>query len=490
LATISNTHRARSRNGRWRRKDATVAEPRGAEPLTDAEFGAALAAIAEFERAPFLAVAVSGGPDSLALTILADRWARARGGDICALTVDHRLRPESADEVRRLGAWLAMRGIRHEVLVWAAEKPATGIEAKAREARYRLLLRWCREQGCLNLLTAHHCEDQSETYLIRRRAGSGPDGLAGMSAVREFADCRLLRPLLGIEKARLAAFLSAEGQPAIIDPSNLDPAFERARLRRAGAAAATTREPAEIAALLARLGAARQRRGGARDRLLARVAMLHPAGFAVLDPVLLRAVSAEPAERALAAAAMAIGGAAYPPRRARLSRLRAALFGAGADPNPPGRTLGGCRFVGWRGRILVLREVGAAAGPVSLAPGAVLRWDRRFRVDLDAAATAAVVVGYLGHAGVAEFGRRLDNPLPAQLPRLVYPVLPAVWDTAGLVAVPGLGWRRDGVGPMPQIVLRPVNCLSAAPFAVVSPSAHLMCSQDENGRGPSPNGVG
>jgi tRNA(Ile)-lysidine synthase len=88
-----------------------------APPLTGAEFAAALDALADFEAAPVLAVAVSGGADSLALAILADRWARERGGRICALTVDHGLRPESADEVRRLQGWLAKRKIHHEVLV-------------------------------------------------------------------------------------------------------------------------------------------------------------------------------------------------------------------------------------------------------------------------------------------------------------------------------------------------------------------------------------
>ena len=82
-------------------------------------------------------------------------------------------------------------------------------------------------------LTAHHREDQTETHLIRRRAGSGPDGLAGMSAVRELPGCRLVRPLLAVPRARLAALLAAEGQPFLRDPSNLNPAFERARLRLA-----------------------------------------------------------------------------------------------------------------------------------------------------------------------------------------------------------------------------------------------------------------
>jgi tRNA(Ile)-lysidine synthase len=183
-----------------------------ATPLTVGELGDALARIGGFEPSPFIAVAVSGGPDSLALTILADRWARRHGGCAWALTVDHRLRPESAAEARQLGTWLAARGIPHAILAWQDAKPFSGVQEAARAARYRLLGEWCVARGCLHLLTAHHREDQAETYLIRRRAGSGPDGLAAMAAVRELPGLRLVRPLLGVARARLAVLLDNEGQ--------------------------------------------------------------------------------------------------------------------------------------------------------------------------------------------------------------------------------------------------------------------------------------
>src|SRR5229473_3936225 len=208
----------------------------GDVPLTTAELAAVLDALGGFEARPAIAVAVSGGPDSLALILLAQRWARQRGGKTCALTVDHGLRPESAEEARTVAGWLASRAIPHEILVWAGDKPTSGIQEAARYARYRLLAAWCREHGVLHLLTAHHREDQAETYIIRRRAKSGVDGLAGMSAVRELQGCRLVRPLLAAPKARLAALLEAEGQPFLRDPSNLNPAFERARLRLSGTA--------------------------------------------------------------------------------------------------------------------------------------------------------------------------------------------------------------------------------------------------------------
>jgi tRNA(Ile)-lysidine synthase len=383
-------------------------------PLMDDEFAVLMAAVGGFESRPLVAVGTSGGPDSLALMLLANRWARQRGGQAWGLTVDHGLRSESAAEAGTVAGWLAARAIPHEILVWEGEKPTSGIQEAAREARYRLLAEWCREHGCLHLLSAHHREDQAETYMIRRRAGSGVDGLAAMSAVRELPHCRLVRPLLSAPRARLAALLAAEGQPFLRDPSNLDPAYERARLRlsrplsRTAGEGASGRSPEAGEGLpaedtLTRLapdgpshplprcgrgavdriiadvrahGRERILREKALDRLLARAVALHPAGFAVLDPAALAASDAETVERLLDRVAACIGGARYPARRARLARL---CEGLAAQP-ARARTLGGCRFVPWRGRILVLRELAAAGAPARLDPGAGLLWDRRFAV--------------------------------------------------------------------------------------------------------------
>jgi tRNA(Ile)-lysidine synthase len=429
--------------------------------LTSAEFAASLSSLARFEARPFLAVAVSGGPDSLALAILADRWARERSGEICALTIDHRLRPESSTEIRLANDWLSARAIRHEILAWSANKPGSGIQEAARAARYALLAEWCREHGCLHLLIAHQREDQAETHLIRRNASSGADGLAGMSAIRELADCRILRPLLGFAKNRLLALLDAERQPFITDPSNRDPTFERSRMRGTGAVPIG----ADLVALLGsvrKLGHERGARECKCDRLLAETVLLHPAGFAVLDPGLALAPT-DIAERALRAIVAAIGGKPYPARRERVARLREVLGGAACR----GYTLGGCRFVRWRHRILVLRELAGASGPVWLSPGTSFLWDRRFRVGLPEAATGAVTVGYLGRSGVVELNRHWLEPHRDGLPRLLYPILPAVRDNEGIVAVPHLGYRREGAAALPELSFRPINPLTRAGFTVV-----------------------
>jgi tRNA(Ile)-lysidine synthase len=436
-----------------------------------AEFAARLDRLAVFEAAPFVAVAVSGGPDSLALAILADRWARRRGGEIRALSVDHRLRPDSAAELEQLAGWLAVRSIRHEILVWDGEKPRSHIQETARSVRYRLLAQWCRAQGCLHLLTGHHRDDQVETHLLRREAGSGPDGLAGMSAIREIEGCRVLRPLLDVSKARLLARLAAEGQPFVTDPSNRNPMFARTRLRRRAAAESDTAagdtaagDPVagDITDDIKRLGRERARRETRRHALLARAVSLHPAGFAALDRAALLAAAPDLAEGALSTLVFAMGGARYPPRRMAVIRMLRVLGGAARG----GRTLGGCRFVEWRGRVLVVRELAAAAAPVAVAPGAVVFWDRRFEAAAPAAGPA-LTLGYLGGDGVVDLHRQSGAAPPTALPQLTHSILPAFWDENGLVAVPALGYRRDGGISLPRLSFRPVNSLSPASFAVV-----------------------
>ena len=430
-------------------------------PFTAEEFAAALDRIGGFEARPFVAVAVSGGPDSMALALLAHAWASRRGGQAWALTVDHGLRPESAEEVRTVAGWLAARGIPHQGLVWAGDKPRTGIQEAAREARYRLLAGWCRERGCLHLMTAHHREDQAETYLIRRRARSGVDGLAGMSTVRELDGCRLVRPLLGVTRARLAALLALQGQPFLRDPSNENPAYERSRLRlepdlldSSGVDAAVTQSREH--------GRLRVEREHVLHGWLALHAMLHPAGFGMLDAIVLGASDPELAERALARIAASVGGASYRLRRIRVAGLRAGLSTAPERA----RTLGGCRFVPWRERILVLRELAAAEPPIRLEPRGSLLWDGRFRLSSAPTGDRAFTVGYLGQLGAAALPRTEANTA-SDPPRLVHPVLPAFWDSEGVAAVPALGWLRAPELVVPQLRFRPANPLANAGFTVV-----------------------
>jgi tRNA(Ile)-lysidine synthase len=438
-----------------------------APALSDADFARLMERLGPFEPGPSLAVAVSGGADSLALALLADRWARARSGSVTALTVDHRLRAESATEAAKLGESLRARDIAHEILVWHGPYPLHDLQAAAREARYRLLGDWCRERGVLHLLTAHHQDDQAETLLLRLGRGSGLAGLAGIAPALEDGHFRLLRPLLDVPAARLRATLRSLGQAWIEDPSNRNPVFARVRVR-------AQRGPLAEAGLTApRLAEACRHLARARvvleqlvEQVLARAVLLHPAGFALLDPAPLAAAQAEIGLRALAALIATIGAEAYTPRFERLERLAQCLF-AGALAG--GRTLGGCRILPYRGRILVQRELAAMAPPAEVPETGSLLWDNRFRVE--PAAGAAVLpgmrIGALGSEGAASMRAIVPTDPAHHLPGIVRPSLPAFWQDGTLLAVPNLGWQRPGVKTGVELRLRPARPLSGSGFTVV-----------------------
>lgn len=175
-----------------------------------------------------IGVAVSGGPDSLALLLLA---REALHGHVLAATVDHQLRPESADEAALVARLCADLGVPHAILT--PEAPIEGnVQSAARAVRYRLLAQWMREKGVVWLLTAHHLDDQVETLLMRLMRGAGASGLAGVRAATRIAGCRVGRPLLGWSRAELAAIVAGVGITPVQDPSNADPRYDRARLRR------------------------------------------------------------------------------------------------------------------------------------------------------------------------------------------------------------------------------------------------------------------
>ncbi len=202
------------------------------EPGLVARFRRDLEALAsEPER---LGLAVSGGPDSLALLLLA---AASRPDDIEAATVDHGLRTESRAEADMVGELCERLGVPHTALVieWD-EPPASAIQEQARQLRYAALAAWMREDELGALATAHHLDDQAETLLMRLNRGSGVRGLGGMrpaSIVLDCPDLKLLRPLLGWRRGELEHVCAAAGVQPVTDPSNADHRFERVRIRKA-----------------------------------------------------------------------------------------------------------------------------------------------------------------------------------------------------------------------------------------------------------------
>jgi tRNA(Ile)-lysidine synthase len=230
---------------------------------------------ADWRSAPALVLAVSGGPDSVALMWLAARWRRAlaRGPRLVAVTIDHGLRAESAREARDVKELARSLEVEHRTMKWNGAKPGTGLPAAARSERYRLLMQAARTAGATHVLTAHTRDDQAETVLMRLFRGSGIAGLSAMAAARERDGLVVARPFLDVPKSRLIATLDKAGIGFADDPTNRDTAFTRPRLRALlpllAAEGGDARSLARLAARLARANAAVEVLADGAERFLA-----------------------------------------------------------------------------------------------------------------------------------------------------------------------------------------------------------------------------
>lgn len=432
-------------------------------PIEGADFAARMALFGPFESAPRIAIAVSGGADSMALALLAHEWVRGQGGEAVALIVDHGLRSESAVEVAQVADWLRARGLTCRCLTWTGPKPETGLLAAARQARYDLLDTWCREAGILHLLLAHHRRDQAETVLIRESCGSAADGLSGMSAVIEAGAVRRLRPFLGTGPGRLRATLEARGQPWVEDPSNHNRAFARVRARHRLIASDDEERLVEEAR---EHGRVRIEREAATARQLATRVAIHPAGFAVLDGLKLAEGDQDLARRVLAGILSMVRGRVYPPRREKVLRLVGRIAKQGKETQA---TLAGCRMLPWGKNLLVCREARGLPEPRVLSAGETLNWDRRFRIEVAQGGDDLRLLPL-----EMEGWRQVVEDKPDLRGHFVPPVarvtLPAVYDNRGVLAVPHLGYKRSGERVQDEEILRvafdPANSASGLGFCV------------------------
>lgn len=338
-------------------------------PLSAVEAGSLFAGLAGEAR---LLAAVSGGPDSVALLALLRDWSRGRGKpELFAATIDHGLRPEAAAEAGMVAELCGKLGVPHVILRWNVEALSSGVQEKARAARYRLLCAQARTLGGAVLVSGHTLDDQAETLLMRLAHGSGPAGLSGMRSRTRKDDVALARPLLGVAKARLVATCRARGLAFVSDPANADPRFERARWR-------------SLAPVLAEIGLGAQRLGPLAARMarlddaieavaacrLAEIAL--PDGEGGARRLALGALREEPEEivlRVLARALTDAGGRGdAPPRLERLEACASGLREALAGRARLRRTLSGCVLALDRQGVLTLSPEGPRRRGVHPAP--------------------------------------------------------------------------------------------------------------------------
>jgi tRNA(Ile)-lysidine synthase len=331
-----------------------------ADPVFDAH-------LSQSSDAP-LAVAYSGGGDSLALLLAAQAWTAARGRRLIVLHVDHGLQATSAAWAAHCQDVAQGLGLTFKTLSWAGSKPATGLPAAARAARHRLLAEAARAAGAAVVLMGHSADDVLEAWRMRRDGATTPTPRPwGPSPVwPEGRGVFLLRPLLGVRRAELRAALAQQALTWIEDPANTDPAYARARARAVlGCGAEATIAPQAPDEALTAL--AQRARHGAGGTISWRREDLEPAPAAVLAQV-------------LSIASLCVAGGARPPRRASVERLAAEVRSGRAFT----ATLAGARLVAGSCELIVAREAGEAArgglAEAALPPGEAQIWDGRFEV--------------------------------------------------------------------------------------------------------------
>jgi tRNA(Ile)-lysidine synthase len=429
------------------------------------------AAMTPFRIAPGarIAVAVSGGSDSMALVGLLADWVRARDVQLHALTIDHRLRDAAAGEAAQVAAWLAAARVPHTILTWEEGRAARDVkrsaQSAARAARYRLMTGWCTAHDCTHLFVAHHADDQVETFFQRLARGSGVDGLAAMAPAIMRDGIVIARPLLAFPKGMLEQVCRDLGQPWIEDPSNASTASGRVRFRQARdvlAREGLTRE--RLLATVAHLQRARAALDHAVAGLLGE-AVWDAYGAVRLPVAALLSVPEEIGLRTLARLLMGVSGQEFGPRFENLARLYARItVGPWRDA-----TLHGA-VVSREGTDLVIaREPAQVGEDKTLTADNSVIWDGRFKLTLTAAVPMCfTVTGCAAVRDVTESGTSALSKVPAR----ARSVIPALIDSHGLAAIPHTGYMRADVAALEGLSLALVQ-LSRTRAGVEPPDAKL-----------------
>ncbi len=384
-----------------------------------------------------IAVGVSGGADSMALTLLLSEWCQAHDKQLIALTVDHSLREESAKEAQIVAGWLRARDVEHHII--AFKKPIlvdASLPARARDARYDTLWKWCAENNVKTLAVGHHADDQMETFMMRLISGSGIKGLLAMDPVSVKSDGRvLLRPFLTVKKATLIATLEKRNQAWIEDPTNQKEEFTRNRLRK------------KIIPLLIEEGLTPERMGAVIGKLsstyevletsvnawLSSYVKLYDAGYTAIPLEVWRDeyMPREIHKQALSTLLQTVSGKThgYPPRDATLMPLLKQI-----PTLEKTTTAHGCLIIPDEasGELYIAREWQRVEA-LALSDNSTV-WDGRFAFKASLDGQEELTIRPLGENGIAQLISE-DIVLPT-LPLQVLYSFPSLWRLENLVSVP------------------------------------------------------
>ncbi len=369
-------------------------------------------------------IAVSGGSDSLALLHLFATDAARMGGRLQAVTVDHALRPESGSEAARVGEICAGLGVPHQVLRWEHGAIAGNLQDQARRARYGLMADWARAQGISQVMIGHTADDQAETFLMGLSRAAGLDGLTGMRRAWDEGGVTFRRPLLGVTRAALRAYLTRQGIAWIDDPSNDNDRFARVKARRALKALKPLGISVDrLVETIDHLAAAQHGLQTAAADAWRRFGR-EEAGALLIARRDWSGLESEVQRRLLIAAIAWLANDDHAPRGTKLVNLGLAL------DRQQDATLNGCRFRFQEQTLSICREARAVK---ALECATTELWDKRWQMDGPHA--EGLTIRALGTEGLAACTGWRD----LKIRRDALLVSPAIWQRQTLIAAPIAG---------------------------------------------------
>lgn len=412
----------------------------------------------------------------MALAIIAAEWAKKNGGKITALTVDHGIRKEAANEAKQVKKWLSAKKIEHFTLTYKGQKPKANIQDEARKIRYNLMLEWCRDNGVIHLLVAHHAQDQAETFLLRVERGSGVDGLAAMAKISSRNGIRILRPLLDIKPEEIRKYLKNIGQNWIEDPTNQNMHYKRNKIRKTLDSLKTINHQPSTINHICETAENMARARIALEEITAQKMVecvdIFPAGYCLIKPEEFLSLTEEIALRILSATLATISGNEYKPRFEDLLRLMAAIKNSGFS----GATLWGCRIYSIKnkmmgGVIAVTRELNSVSPGIMVNPQESLMWDSRFMVKTN----SKLLVAALGKEIATRLLKEHPELFKLNMPKPVLYTLPAFFainhktstinSIENLVSIPHIGYvGKSSKKIETNCIFRPAKPLAGAAF--------------------------
>ncbi len=384
------------------------------------------------QNAP-LAIAVSGGCDSMCLLRLLSDWCKANHHPLVALTVDHGIRPEAKDEANQVQSWCQLLDVKHYTLTWKGTIPTSNIQAKARKIRYKLLEEFCKNHHILHLFLAHHKQDQAETVMLRLMRGASVSGMAAMRKQSTYNNILLLRPLLTISSEQICATIKLYQQDFIQDPSNQDPRYLRVETRQF---LDQLQRKEEIVTHINRTAKHMQRVNAFLNQEVTytkeKYVNFHPFGFAIIQKDFFSNTHEEIALRTLSQTLMSVSGASKTVRFEELERLYHSL----RLQETSALTLGGCIIRQRKNKFLILRETAALAKATAVRPNMI--FDGRFFCEWPSYREhSTYLIGPLKAKGWHSICEHVKTD---KLPNEVFYALPALQTLEKVIAVPHIAY--------------------------------------------------